>query len=95
MRPYPWKLFRSSLWLIEWLKQNDMRGYDLGGAGAKLINQYKTGFVGRNGRKVDFPGIFEAGDLVNKLIVSAGERLTQLLSRDGRPGRSVHIAEAR
>jgi hypothetical protein len=82
-------------WLIEWLKQNNMGGYDLGGAGAKLVNQYKTGFVGRNGRKVNFPGKFEAGDLANKLIVSAGERLSQLLSRDGRPGRSVHIPEAR
>jgi len=64
--------------MIQRLKASGCRWYDLGGARALSVNQYKSGLAGRHAEPVDFLCKFETGgDLASRAVARFGPQLSR------------------
>lgn len=62
--------------MVHRLKESGCRWYDLGGARAAAVSQYKSGLAGRHAAPVDFLCKYEAGgDLATRAMVGLGQHL--------------------
>lgn len=69
-------------WILNWLKENGLKWYDLGGAGDPKVNEYKRGLAGKYGRAEQFVGKFDvSGNPATLLAFTLADRARQIGAR--------------